>query len=384
MRLKMKGYYFIWGTIVVLLLFSVSPAIGIIKFKYEGWEAMVESKVGLQYTDNLNFAKEKEKRVEKLMTSFSLSADLRYTGRRRSFGLSGVVNRWLDSENFDTIREAEDAKVRFKHEFSEYDVVSLEDSFYHSSFPVDFEEEFERYRADVDRYTNRFSVVYSKELSEHINLKGLYKNAIYWSSGDRSRDSVANGLGLNVNYILGTATSFQASYGFTSRRYEDEGTASTNSIAVGLRRYITKRLYLIGRVGYSIISSAGNDDTEAVTYYMLVTDEFDERTVGRLSLSRSVRTTWEADVFRRWEVDLDLDRDLMKDLKGSLSGFYGEGEYLSGGIEDKFIGASARLNYIFGKHLTGNLGYRYSHLDSSDEDRGYTTNSVTAGITLTF
>jgi len=370
--------------VIILLLFFASPATAVIELKYEGWEMTVESKVALQYTDNLNFAREEEKRVEKLMTTFSATMDLEYRGRRRGFGLSGVVNRWLDSDNFDVIRKAEDAKVRFRHEFSEYDIVRLSDSFHHSSFPVDFEEEFGRYTAEEDTYTNRFSIIYSRELSEHLNINANYRNTLYWASGGRSKDSMANGVGLDLNYIYSAATSFYMSYGYTARKYEDDGTATTNSISAGLRRYITKRLYFTGRVGYSFISSADGDNSTTVVYSLLVTDEIDERTVGRLSFSRNVRTTWEADVFRNWEVNLNIDRDLMKDLKGSLSGFYGEGEYLLTDIKDNFLGASARLNYIFGKHLRGNLGYRYSHLDSSGEDRGYTTNSVTAGITLIF
>jgi hypothetical protein len=355
-----------------------------IELKYEGWEMTIKTRISQQYTDNLTFAREDKNKVEKFMTTLSIGLNLDYTGRRRSFGVSGKINRWLDNDNFDAIRKAEDVGIRFKHEFSEYDILSLDDLFHHSRFPVDFEEEFGRFTVDQDTYSNRFRIGYSREISEHLHFKANYNNTVYWASEELSRNSVVNGVGLSLNYIYSAATSASIAYNFTTRKYKESGTATMNSISAGLRKYITKRLYLDGKAGFSFISPVEGDDSVTGVYSLTATNDIDERTVGRLSFSRNVHTTFEGDVFNNWQVRADVKRDIMEDLKGSLSTFYGEGEFNIIDVRDTFFGADARLNYIFGKHLTGNLGYTYSNLDSTDEDREYKRNTITAGLTLTF
>lgn len=380
---KMKKY-FIFIVFIISLLVPISSAMSAIELKYEGWEMTAKARISQQYTDNLTFAKEKEDRVEKFMTTFSVGIDVDYTGRRRSFGLRGNITRWLDNDNFDAIRKAENLRLTFSHEFSEYDRISLDDSFHHSRFPVDFEEEFGRYTVDQDTYSNRFNLGYSREISEHLNIRIDYNNSVYWASKELSRDSVANGVGLQVNYIYSVATSASLSYRYSTRRFKDRGTSTVNSVSAGLKKYITKRLYVNGRVGFSVVSPVEGNDSVTGTYNISLTDEIDERTVVRLSFSRDVHTTREADVFTNWQVRASLERDMMDNLKGSISGFYGEGEFNLIDVRDNFFGANTKLDYIFGKHLTGNLGYTYSKLDSTDKDREYTRNTISAGLTLTF
>ncbi len=373
--------YFIFIIVCVSLLALTSSAWAVIELKYEGWEMTVEGRISQEYTDNLTFAGEDE-RVEKFMTSLSLMFDVNYSGKRRTYDFTGNISRWFDNDDFDSLRGAENASVGFSHQFSEYSFISLSDSFHHSTFPVDFEEEFGRFRGDWETYNNIFNVGYSRDMSEHIQVVANYSNSIYWAEGFEG-DSVGNSVGLRLNYIYSVATSGSLSYNYLTRRYEDDGTATVNSISIGLKKYITQRLYLDGNAGFALVSPVEGGTSTTATYSLTLTDEIDERTMGRVSFRRSVNTTIEGDVFVNWQTSASLERDLMENLKGSLSGFYGVGEYELAGVRDTFIGASGRINYIFGKHLTGNIGYRYSNLDSTD-NRGYTVNSISAGLTLTF
>ncbi|GAB4533960.1 MAG: hypothetical protein Fur0020_00100 [Thermodesulfovibrionia bacterium] len=373
--------------LIALTLFSLlilaSSAMSAIEVKYEGWEMTLEGRVSEEYTDNINFAGKNEDKVEKFMTNLSLSFDARYTGKRRTYDVRADLSRSFDDDNLDSLRASENIYLGFSHRFSEYSIISLSDSFHHSKYPVEWEEQFGRFRTDYETYNNRFGVDYARDLSEHLRIRVGYSNNLYWAEGFEG-DSVENGVNLGLSYIYSAATSGSLSYNYSTRRYKDDGTADINSFSVGLKKYITKRLSLDGNVGLSFISPPEGNDSTTTTYGLNLTDEIDEKTLARLSFRRGANTTYEGDVFTSWQVSANLDRDLMEDLKGTVSCFYGEGEYTSDGTKDTFIGASGRVNYIFGKHLTGNLGYTYSNLDSTAEDREYTVNSISGGVTLTF
>lgn len=374
--------YLIWLSIFLLFIL-VSPAMSAIEVKYEGWEMTLEGRISEEYTDNLTFAGRGEDKVGKFLTNLSLMFDARYTGKRRTYDVTANLSRSFDDDNLDSLRNAENLYLGFTHRFSEYSIIGISDSFHHSKYPVEWEEQFGRFRTDYETYSNRFGVDYARDLSEHFRIRVNYGNNIYWAEGFEG-DSVENNAGLGLSYIYSAATSGSLSYSYSTRRYKDDGTADINSISVGLKKYITQRLYVDGNVGFSFVSPTEGGDSTTATYGFNITDEIDEKTIARLSFKRGVNTTFEGDVFTSWQASASLDRDLMENLKGSVSCFYGEGEYEVADTKDTFIGASGRVNYIFGRHLTGNLGYSYSNLDSATEEREYTVNSISAGVTLTF
>lgn len=369
---------FIFIALATSLLILTPSAWSAIELKYEGWEMTVETRISQQYTDNLTY--EEEDKVDKLMTTVSVMIDADYTGRRRSFSVRGDIVRWFDVQDFEVLRETETLRLKFSHQFSEYDTINLNNLYAHSAYPLGFEDEFGKFTVIEDIHSNNFNIAYSRELSEQFRVTANYNNIIYWAS----TDSIANSVGLQLDYIYSVATSAFISYGYMTRRYEDDGTATVNSVSAGLRKYITKRLSMNGSAGFSFVSPVGGGESVTGTYNISLSNEIDVRTTGRLSFVRGVSTTVEGDVFTSWQVNGTLARDMMENLKGSFSIFYGEGEYELLKIRDTFVGASGNLNYIFGRRLTGNLGYTYSDRDSTENSRNYTVNMISAGITLTF
>lgn len=381
-RINKKQYLIILSLTPLFLALLSSTAFSAIELKYEGWEMRVEARISEMYHDNLTFTK--EDKVGELLTTFSLSMNVDYTGRRRGVGLAGHITRWFRNDDFDEVRGSENLQLRLRYEFSEYDSISLEDSFAHSRYPMEFEEEFGRFTAEQDVYSNRVNLNYSREISEHFRINTNYTNGIYWTSESTSGDSIENGIGLYLDYLHSAATSASLGYNYSTREFEESGNVSVNSINTGLRHYITQRLSLDGRVGLTFVSPADDNDFTASSFDISLTNEIDARTTGRLSFSKGVHTTLEGDVFSSWQVSASLNRQFLENLNGSVSGFYGEGDFTSIDVRDKFLGASGGLNYIFGKHLTGNIGYTYSNLNSTNEDRGYISNVISSGVTLTF
>jgi hypothetical protein len=130
--------------------------------------------------------------------------------------------------------------------------------------------------------------------------------------------------------------------------------------------------------------------TDETSFDAVLTGEIDEKTSAIIDFSRDIRTAVDReDVFKNWRVTGRLTRLLMEDMNAILQAFYGEGEFVSDEITDTLSGSSISLNYVFwqqkrGARIDGNLGYTYSELKSTDEERGYNRSSVDATLSVVF
>jgi hypothetical protein len=379
-----RHFLIAFSLILISIIFICSPAFPfeVFKYKYEGIEMHIKGRLAQQYTDNFTFQTE-ENADAQYFTTLTLNMDMQYEGERQKILLRGGVDYWINTEDFDDERVAENISLAYYRDLSEYHRIRLTDRFSHSRFPVSFEEEFGRTEAKLDDYRNSFSFSYIREVSEDITVKTKYDNDIFWTSKEEtSRDSVRNRAGVNINYQYDIATSFNLSYDYSIREFEESDEISIQSVRTGLRRLITKKLNFDGYVGWQFTPIGSDTFTWGIS---LVSDlDFDERTDVYLSFEKSFRTSNDGDIFRGWEVEGEIDRKMLENITGSLSAFYGEGKFDLSGRKDKFLGASCTISYVFNKYLSAAVGYGYSNLDSNDKDREYTRNSISTGITLTF
>jgi len=63
--------------------------------------------------------------------------------------------------------------------------------------------------------------------------------------------------------------------------------------------------------------------------------------------------------------------------------FEGGGPTYDGEVDMFFI-AGVNLEYWFGKHFSGQIGYNYDNLDSDIPNRGYDRNRVYIGLSATY
>jgi hypothetical protein len=132
-------------------------------------------------------------------------------------------------------------------------------------------------------------------------------------------------------------------------------------------------------------SSTDNMEIEAS-----VTGQIDEKTNSNIAFFKGDRISSDReDIFRSWRVTGGLTRELSEDLRSSISGFYGQGKFVSIDVIDSLLGGSIDLSYDFwrdkkGKNIGGNMGYTYSDLDSTEENRSYSRSGVTLGLTAGF
>ncbi len=382
---------------------------------YQGILLKVLGNISESYSNNVTFASEEENKVEDFRTMLNFGVDFQYTGKRRNLGLEGRITRQLFEGSSGIRNPSEYMKFNFRNEFSKNDSVTLRNTFSHTQEPgsnredfdlvkcrADYEntgksltqiellcnefEELGRFAGRFDDYSNDVSISYTRIIDESFNINTSYSNGLNWSSTDGTNDSRNDSLGARLNYKYSEATRFTLGYSYQLSSYEEGDDISRQSYNVGITQYITKHISLSGNVGKNIVSSGSN----SVSLEATLRGELDEKTSSSLSYSQGTDISAnQGDTFKNWQLSGVVTRVLLENLKSSLSAFYGQGEYSSTEITDTFVGVNANISYNFwrakrGSSITGNLGLAYSDLESTDETREYTRNSVNSSMTVTF
>ncbi len=383
---------------------------------YQGITLKVTGDLSESYSNNVTFASEEENKVEDYRTMMNLGLDFQYKGKRRSLGVAGRLTRQLSEGSTGIRNPSENMNLSFNNEFSEYDRISLRNAFSHTQEPGrntgrfdindcrnyyentglsvtkiellcnEFNEEFGRFTGRFDSFTNNFSLSYTRSISEALSIISTYSYGQNWSTEEGTNDSKRDSIGVRGNYRHSEATRLSLAYDYQLSNYEEGDDISRQSFNVGIDQYITKRLSLNGNVG-TITVSSGSD---SISLGATLGSEVDEKTSASLSYSQGTEISQnQGDTFKNWQMTSRVTRILLEDFNSSFAAFYGQGEYSSTESTDTLLGASVNLSYNFwktkrGSSIKGDLGYSYSNLDSTDETRGYTRNSVNTSITAAF
>jgi len=375
----MKIAHFIIATsIISLTVFLLMPMSA-----YPWLDIKVEGSVSEIYDDNTTFTEENEKSDS--ITNLTLSLAVKYEGKTQTLKFIGHINQQIFAENHGFNNTSQDFDLIFSSELSKYDRISLENVFTHTYEPRSFEEAFGRTGGRYSYYRNRFNFNYTKDISKQFSLITRYANEINEISREDLKDSYLNKVGFEVDYFTSFATLLLFSYGFANRKFEYSKDASIQTMAIGIRPYISKRVYFDGKIGVDFINSYNDKGYSKPLILASLTDEISRNTRAGLSFAKQYNTdAYTEDIFNYWQTSAFFKRELLKRLRYSLSGFYGEGEYVSLDIIDKLWGANIALTYDFREKLRGNLGYTYSDLDSTDVSREYIKNTVFLSLTVEF
>jgi len=356
-------------------------------YKYNGIEIKISGTVSESYSDNITFGEEDKEGDFLTVLGLILNVEYEPANKRRGGGLIGSVNRQFRAKSFDVVNSSESLTLGFQNEFSKYDRLNLTNTFTHSQIPTTFEEEFGRAKGRIDAYRNSFNLSYDRGISKYVSVNTAYTNGINRSSREGVTDSYQNNLNFGVNYDLSIATAFLLTYALNNTKFKGGGDTTTQSINLGARQNITKQLVINGSIGVLVTPSATETSVGASITQPI---DIDRRTTANLSFSRDIQISSDREnIFKNWRFTGSISRDWLKDLSSSFSTFYGEGEFESTGIKDRLLGADVKITYIFWEHrrgakLDGRFGYTYSNLDSSDESRGYTRNTVSWGLNIGF
>jgi hypothetical protein len=416
--IKLEGYLAIFSIYICICWLVILTFSNIYAYElplYEGISVKIEGIITENYSNNVTFAHDDKDKKEQFTTMLTFGLDLNYEGKRKTLGLTGQINYPLRLKSSDVRNSSEMLTLSFLDEVTKYDRVYINNTFTHTQVPgsfeedsdyeeceklfeefgldavrndprcAKFEEEFGRDQGKFDAYTNNLNINYSKTINDKIKFTAGYGNSINKTSKETSDDSVLDKYRISVSYSPSYNSSFSLSYSFSDTRYEEGDSISINSIKAGIKKYITKRLLFNGDIGMVYTPS-----TDTTSFDVIFTSEVDEKTNANISFSRDIRAaTDREDVFRSWRVTGRLMITLLKDLNSSISGFYGQGKFVSEGETDTLVGGTILLRYTFWKHkrgprLFGSLGYTYSELDSTDEEKGYDRSSINSRLTIAF
>lgn len=352
-------------------------------FDYRDIDMSLRAGISETYDDNITSVHENEK--EDFITTLSLGLGAKLEGKTRSLNLAANVTQQLfaDYDNFNNT--SQDLTIDFQQEFSKYDRISLRDTFTHTYEPRSFEDAFGRTTGRYSYYRNRFSLDYTRDIAKQLSLSARYANEVDEISRKDLSDSSLNRAGLEATYFLSSATILLCFYDFTYRDFDPGASASTNTIAAGLRHYLTSQLYLDAQAGLDLINSYNDEGYCRPLIQASLTSDIDENSRAAISFSKRYYTNaYTQDLFDYWKVLATFTRQLFKRLSCSLSGFYGKGEYVAANITDKLRGASIGLTYDLTKKIKANLGYTYSNVDSTQATREYTKNRIYLKLSMEF
>ena len=138
-------------------------------------------------------------------------------------------------------------------------------------------------------------------------------------------------------------------------------------------------------MGVDFIAAYNERDYERPLIQASLVNEGDENTHGDLTFVKEYQANpYTEDLFNYWQASTSLTRQVLRRLSGSISGFYGEGDYVTLNITDKLSGVTLGMIYELTKNVKGDFGYRFSHTDSTVNSRDYSKNTVSLGITGEF
>ncbi len=393
MNFKCLPRLLVWLSVVLIVLLISSFAYS---FQNKGLDLGAYGSISEMYDDNLTFTKNDKK--GDLITTLGFGVNIKYEGKRRSLDFTGQINERFNAKYKDIKSSSQSLTLNFRNEFSENDRIALTDTFSHSEFPESFTEEFGRVTSRRKSYNNSLKLSYAREISEHLAMNAAYSYSQSLFPDELKRryflvnlllppglDNVSNpsqyGLGFNVTYSPDFAFGYSLSCNYAKNNFGDA--LYNTGINITRRIYISKKSFFTGGLGFSG-TKINNIHINIIASF---TNEvkIDEGTSANITFDTSEQLSSEGGgVFRSWQINGQISREISRRLNGSFLLFYGQGTFSSTGITQTLLGANTSLSYLIRENFNGNLNYSYSNSDSTDGSGGYTRNTITLGISKTF
>jgi opacity protein-like surface antigen len=343
-----------------------------------GLDLKILGSISEKYDDNINFSRIDPKEDYVTTLGFGLSGN--YEGKRRVLNFDARANERFNANNSDIKTSSQTVKVSFRNDFTVYDRLNLSYAFLHSYTPQSFEEALERIRARQERFTHNVNLNYRRVISEHFSTNASYNYHLTKYSDDLRKDQYSNGLGFGINYKPSIEVTYLLSYRYSRSRFGNE----IHTANVGVRRYLTKRLYVNGRVG-GTYSSSRTTNNRGLNLDVTFTNEIDEVSWATLSISRDDQfSDVGGDVSTAWQIQGQYSRQLLEKLNGNFHLYYGKNKFDDTNFKQELFGFDAMLAYEILENLTGDVRYVYGKLNSSDGISGYSKNAIQVGLTTYF
>lgn len=335
------------------------------------------------YTDNVYLVNDDE--IDDFLTSINLGIGLIQEGKTQSLNLVGTLTQELFAKETSLNNLSEDLRLDYKKEFTRYDRIQVTNHFRHADDTQNFETDFGRVNGRYSYFRNNVNIQYSKDLSQHFTLDSSYGNEIYYTSQEGESDSTLHTIGIMLEQILSSQTTFLYGYNLSSRIFDDGADTNTNSIIGGARQYFTSQLFAEAFAYLDIINDFDNRTKTKPQFIVSLTNDFSEDTSASLMFQQSTAANaYSADLFDSWQVALNLNHQLLERLRMGANAFIGEGEYDVSQINDKTLGVSFHFDYDLRENMIARFAYRLSGNNSNEDSRDYKQNKIECNLSLKF
>jgi hypothetical protein len=206
-------------------------------------------------------------------------------------------------------------------------------------------------------------------------------------------NSIQNGAGMDLIYLLTSISRFSVFYNYLNVSYETGETNYKQSPGAGLLQYIIRELiYFEFKYGMSFIKSYDERNYQKPFIYAMARYNIDENNDFIFAYSRDYGVTIDnPEPFKSWRSSCDFNRRIFERLNGTLSAFYGEGEYVTTNTQNRFVGFSILFNYLLTETLNLHIQYLYInnevtvvYTDETEVTSGYARNQISFSVIKTF
>ncbi len=335
------------------------------------------------YDDNVTYVK--ENKISDYITKPSVGAAMIYEGKTTSIMVDGNYYHEFYADNSGFDNNGGDVSAELNSELSKFDRISLRDSFSKTYEPRSFEDQFGFIGGRYSSTRNRVDFGYARDVSQHFGLSTRYSNEYNTYSRDDIAKSFLNSGGVEGSYIVSSDLTLFTAYDYSRRDFDEGPHAATNTWTGGFRKFLTKQMYIDASTGVDFVKSYSGKDYTKPFGVISLTDDINDRTNAILLFSKRYNTiSYNEDIFDQWQVSASLNNEITQKLKGTVSAFYGRGEYVNSGQVDDLVGSSAALEYEINDKWKARAAYSFSKQDSTSIFSEYRKNTVTLGLLAEF
>ncbi len=324
-------------------------------------------------------------RISDYLTDLTGAVNITSETKLQMIGLKGALTREMYLKQSALDNTSENLNLTYARQPDRYTMLNAADTFDHTETPTSFTDAFGRTPGRYAYYLNRFNVNYGCDMSKQFSWSANYANEIYDPSRQDLSSSQENALSLRGDYALTSTTTLFGVYGLSSRSFDPGGRVTAHTLDGAVREFFSAKTYMDLIAGISATTGVDGSRSNAPRYEATLSHEISGKTKANLSFSQRTDTTYSSsDLFKSWRVTTSLDHRLYSRLSCSGELFLGQGKYTQIGIQDKFDGASTRVNYALTPAAELSAGYTYSKTGSTLDSRRYTRGIATVGATVKF
>ncbi len=370
------------GFVVFCILISVFP-LQAEAVRFSGNELSFTTDVHTGYDDNVTSASTDT--VGDAYSQVSFAAKLERPSKTSKAWIQAGIRQDIYFGHSEFNNTAFNAALHADAQPSKYDLFKLDHTFVHADESQSFDDEFGRNNGRYSYIDNRIKASYKREFSEDFALITGYENRIYNPSRSSLRDSMQNSVALQGDWAMGTHTTLRGFYHLTHHDFDPGTVAWVHQLAGGVRRLITKTLYLDTRLGVNWIRDFQDDSQAGLIFDAQLTNELTDQTQTLLQFKHETTVNSSTpDVFESWRIQGGLKHDVSRRLQASAAAFYGEGEYDRTNLKDQLVGARIGVEYEVAEDIDASLGYNLTVVDSTGASRSYTKNRILFGVKAKF